>query len=876
MSTRPSVLRRPALVAALCLAALTQAGEPFLREHCIECHDAETRKGDLDLTAFKADLANSENLARWVKIHDRIENGEMPPKKKSRPPADLKVAYLTELSGRLTIADRLRLTESGRAGVRRLTRAEYENNLRDLLGLPGLSLQNNLPSDGSAHGFDKNNDALDISHVNLEKYMETADLALDMAIATRPTAPPCEKVRLTLAGNYEPNIMIMQGDAMLLRQGKPDPAFPPCGAHPHLNQGVHESMGLFTQGSSTGIFRTEDESWHAYFKRFAALYPGRYHVRASVWSMQWDKGTVRPSRGIEAARLSVVQFSENGRFGQPASYVVGYFDAPSLTPQIHDLDVWLNFKETIGFNPASLAHVELYSIGKYGPKLRTMGFTGPCVVSDWIEIEGPFHDTWPTVAHRRLFGTLLVSEFIPKDHPGIRAPVRPRLKQEIIGSNNQPQEPKGIWTVFSPSPLEDADQLLGDFLPKAFRRPVDEATRRQYVEQVSARIKAGDCFELAMRSAYRAALCSPDFLYLIEPADKLDDHALASRLASFLWNSRPDEALITLAGQAKLRDATVLDENVERLLRDPKSQRFVEDFLGQWLKLRQIGSNDPDKKLYPEFSPYLQDSMVSETRAFFREMLDQNLDATHLVKSDFAMLNEKLAVHYGINGVNGPSIRRVTLPVGHVRGPFLTQAAVLKITANGTTTSPVVRGAFVMSRLLGKPPDPPPANVPAVEPDVRGATTIRELLAKHRNDQTCATCHAKIDPPGFALESFDVIGGQRKRYRALDLGDDAPRGSIDPLIKIQFKLGPSVDPSGNLLGEPAFHSITELQDQLAQNQPLLLTNLAHQLLVYSLGRELGFSERLALQKIVSRTQKQGGGLRTLIHEVVRSPLFLTR
>src|SRR5205807_1415376 len=205
-----------------------------------------------------------------------------------------------------------------------------------------------------------------------------------------------------------------------------------------------------------------------------------------------------------------------------------------------------------------------------------------------------------------------------------------------------------------------------------------------------------------------------------------------------------------------------------------------------------ITANDPDRKLYPEFSAYLQDSMVAETRAYFRELLDKDLDAGHLVKSDFAMLNEKLAVHYGIPGVSGSQMRRVALPAGSARGGFLTQAAILKITANGTTTSPVPRGAFVMDRPLGRPPEPPPPNIPAIEPDVRGTRTIREQLDKHRTNAACAACHAKIDPPGFALESFDVIGGFRTRYRSIGAGDSAPRRTIDPFIGISFKLGPHV------------------------------------------------------------------------------------
>ena len=355
-----------------------------------------------------------------------------------------------------------------------------------------------------------------------------------------------------------------------------------------------------------------------------------------------------------------------------------------------------------------------------------------------------------------------------------------------------------------------------------------------------------------------------------------DDQALACRLSYFFWNSLPDEQLTKLAESGKLHEPNVLHAEVERLLKDARSQRFIEDFLGQWLKLRQIAATDPDKKLYPEFNPYLQDSMVAETRAFFRELIEKNLDASHLVRSDFAMLNEKLATHYGIAGVSGSQIRRVPLPPNHPRGPFLTQAAILKITANGTTTSPVPRGAFVMARLLGQEPDPPPPNIPAIEPDVRGAKTIREQLDKHRADITCASCHAKMDPPGFALEAFDVIGGWRDRYRSIGEGDAAPRGSIDPFIGISFKLGPPVDASGVLPDERAFKEITEFQSLLAADATRLLKNLAQQLAIYGTGRDIAFSDRDEINAIVANTQKNGGGVRTLIHEVIQSRLFQTK
>jgi len=268
--------------------------------------------------------------------------------------------------------------------------------------------------------------------------------------------------------------------------------------------------------------------------------------------------------------------------------------------------------------------------------------------------------------------------------------------------------------------------------------------------------------------------------------------------------------------------------------------------------------------------------MVAESLNYFRELIEQNLSARNLVQSDFAMLNEKLAVHYGIPGVSGSKIRPVKLPDGCVRGGFLTQAAVLKVTANGTTTSPVVRGAFVMARLLGRPPQPPPPNVPAVEPDVQGATTIREQLDKHRADATCASCHAKMDPPGFALEAFDVIGGFRDRYRSIGTGDPAPRGSIDPRIRIGFKLGPKVDASGQLLDERTFAGIADFKALIADDEHALLHNLAKQFLIYATGRDIAFSDRAPLDEIVTRAEKQGGGIRTLLHQIVASPLFQTR
>ena len=867
MKLRPIALLPLALLFALTARADIPA---FLEQHCVKCHDADTQKGNLDLAALKPDYANPESFARWVKVHDRIASGEMPPKKEKRPEATAATAVTAGLTKALIEAERVRLKEKGSTGMRRMTRGEYENTVRDLFGMPGLALQTLLPADGTAHGFDKNSDALEVSHVNIAKYVEAADHALDLAIATRPKAPASQKVRLSLLDRGgSASYLSMQGDVIMLRDLKADPFYPPASAHRHLDQASHERIGSFDTDSSIGIFRREDESVNYYFRGHTTIYPGHYRVRTSLWSYQWNKGQVLPSRGTEAARLAVVQLTSDGRGGQHPNYTLGYFDAPSLKPTEHELEVWLNHNELLGFDVASLAPVANYS-----RKDRAMGFTGPGIAVDWMEVEGPLHDVWPPRAHQLLFGALPIEEFVPKAQPDIRPPARRNWEKTWLRlGKNQPEPVLGIWTVRSANPMADARRLLSDFLPKAFRKSVDEESLNAYLKIVDTRIKAGECFETAMREAYRTALCSPAFLYHVEPEPKLARNALACRLSYFLWNSAPDQELTS----AHLEDPTILRAQTERLLRDARSQRFVEDFLGQWLKLRLIAANDPDKKLYPEFSPYLQDSMVAETRAYFREMIEQNLDATHLVQSRFAMVNQKLATHYGIEGVIGPKIRRVDLPPESPRGGFLTQAAILKVTANGTTTSPVVRGAFVLDRLLGQPPEPPPSNVPAVEPDVRGTTTIREQLAQHRNNATCASCHAKIDPPGFALESFDVIGGQRDRYRLVtdSNGDPAPRGSIDPFIGISFKLGPKVDPTGETTNGQTFSNIRDMQRVLASKPEVLLSSLARNLLVYSTGREVNFTDRPALQSILDKSGPNAG-VRTLIHEIIQSPLFQTR
>jgi hypothetical protein len=852
----------------------TPAQKPFFATHCVACHGEGDPQAGLDLTTLPFDKADAEPSAEtralWIRIHDRIAAGEMPPKSKPRPaPDELKTAT-DWLAGRIVDSEK-RETGEARTPLRRLTRVEYEQTLRDLFHMPHLNVRELLPGDGSAHGFDNNADALDLSHVNLARYLEAADVVLDLAIASRPTAPSVRKQRVSLCcrGGATSHVLLY-GDAVFLKEKQPDPEFPPATDHHHIDQGAHERLDWYNRDSSVGVFRPEDDAFYPYFFEFGAIYPGRYRVNVSFWGFTWDKGRVLPARHTETARLSIVHLQADGRHGGHPNEVLGYYDAPSLKERVHTFDVWLNRKDTLGFNAASLAPNRVSE-----RKGRLATFVGPGVACDGLEIEGPLHDSWPPVSHKRLFGDLPLVEFRAGEPANVRYPKRAPARQEVL-STNRPDDEPGTYTVLSDNPLADADRLLAAFLPRAFRRPVSDETRRAYVDIAAAPLAQGDCFELALRAAYRTALCSPDFLYHVEPAGPLDAAARANRLAYFFWNAAPDAQLAEVAARAPTADEPAWRAEAERLLTDPKSARFVESFTGQWLKLRNIASTDPDRKLYPEFSLHLQDSMVAETRAYFRELLDRDLSVDHLLSSDFAMLNGRLARHYDIAGVDGTEIRKVPLPAGSVRGGFATQASLLKITANGTTTSPVPRGAFVLDRLLGRPPQPPPPNIPAVEPDVRGATTIRDQLAKHRDHVACASCHANIDPPGFALEAFDVIGGYRTRYRSLGQGDPVDTTRFDPLLHIYFREGPPVDATGTLPDGRAFADIRELRRHLLADRAGLLDNLARQLLVYGTGRPVSFGDRGELRRIVDATLAEGGGVRTLLFHVLASPLFTTR
>jgi hypothetical protein len=551
---------------------------------------------------------------------------------------------------------------------------------------------------------------------------------------------------------------------------------------------------------------------------------------------------------------------------------IGFFEAPSLQSQEHEVVTYLRNGEILFFEGATVPGLGDFRLSKGAAEHK-----GPGVAVEWVEIEGPLHPQWPPVSHQRLFGDL---PLVPFDPGSGRTPPYREVPRQIHGkiqigpaqASLPPEEQTPVLhTVGSAAPLEDARRLLAAFLPRAFRRPVSAAETERYVRLVEERLGLRDCLEVALRHAYTAALISTDFLLVQSAGPVLSDTDLAARLAFWLWNSPPDPELVELAVGGRLRDPAVLRAQIDRLLADRRSERFMEDFLDQWLNLRAMDDTVPDRVLCPEYDRYLRESMPVESRAFLRALIEEDLPATCLIASSFLTINQRLAEHYGIPGVIGSDFRKVPVPEESFRGGFLTQASVLKVTANGTTTSPVVRGAFVTERLLGMPIPPPPPNVPAIEPDTRGATTIREILEKHRVEG-CASCHRKMDAPGFALENFDVIGGHRDRYRSLEKGDGVAV-HLPNARRVKFKLALPVDPSGETADGEVFRDVRALRAVWAAHPERLARAWVSQCVTYATGAEVRFSDRAEVERIVRDSAESGYGLRTLIYGIAQSPLF---
>jgi hypothetical protein len=860
------------IAAPLTAANLPEVALPFVERHCVECHDAETKKGGLDLTALKFDPGNATNFSTWVVVHDRVSRGEMPPKKKPRPDAVELKAFTAWLSSSLVAAEQTRIATEGRSTQRRLNRYEYENALRDLLHAPWLQVRDSLPEDGEAHRFNKVGDALDVSHVQMARYLSAADYALRQAMATHATRPETKVVRY-----YARDQRSYTGPMKFtVFNTAPERAtFPVLGFKGQAD--VRAGTAPMTVGTNdpvlrelegVGVVASAYEPIEPKFNQFRAPVAGRYKLRFNAYSV-W----VGPGQSNKWFIPDLDNISR-GRRDEPITITaetpprllrkLGDFDV-TPEPGVHELDVWLLAGEMIRPDAGRLFRSRPGPARWQNPLAEKDGQPG--VVFRWLEVEGPIYDGWPAAGHTLLFGNLpLANRKIQKveDNPADTN----RFGQRRF------HPPPGV-EVISKDPMRDAERLLRGFIGQAYRRPINETTElKRFLPVVRAAMKKGNTFTDAMIAGYTAVLCSPEFICLEEKPGRLDDYALASRLSFFLWNSPPDDTLRSVAASGTLQQLEVLRAQAERLLDDPKSRRFVDAFLDYWLDLRKMLATAPDANLYSDYylDDLLTESALAETQLFFAEMVSRDLPARDIVASDFAMLNERLATHYGLPPVQGVTLRRTPLPKETCRGGLMTQAAVLKVTANGTTTSPVLRGAWIMERILGQKPPPPPPSVPAIEPDIRGAVTIRQQLEKHRTLESCNVCHSKIDPAGFALESFDVMGGWRDRYRSEANGALAT-GIGKGGQKFAFHYALPVDASGELPDGRKFRDVRELKQLLLDDEKQIARNLVRQLTVYATGASVRFADRTGIEQALERARSSQYGVRTLILELVQSEMF---
>lgn len=461
-----------------------------------------------------------------------------------------------------------------------------------------------------------------------------------------------------------------------------------------------------------------------------------------------------------------------------------------------------------------------------------------------------------------------------RNYKGLGIEVR---SQSVVGPVSETWPPPFIRDFFEgvdgsqdSASMKEVKTIVQRFAQRALRRPIRESELEPFLELAQPAINQGQPIANAVRVPLGSILSSPQFLIFDGPPGPLDDHSLANRLSYFLWKSMPDDELFRAAEGGNLSSPEHLSAQVDRMLSDPKSDRFVKDFVGQWLRLDKVNATSPDETLYSEYDEVLGRSIPLETERFFAELIRENLSLSNLIDSDFTFLNRRLAEHYKFPPIEGQELRRTRIPDESIRGGVLTQAAILKTTANGTTTSPVTRGNFVLTNFLGTPPSPPPPDVGSIEPDTRGKTTIREILDSHRDIESCNQCHRLIDPPGFAMECFDPIGGYRTHYRATSPPNlvAAFFGGGDTVVD-----GPVVDASGVTSDGESFSGMDDYKKWLLQRKDQVATNFIRQLVMYSTGGEIEFADRAVIDAIAEVTSQEDYPIRDIIHQVVQSRLF---
>lgn len=805
---------------------------PFLRQHCVRCHGATKAEGDFRVDTLTPEFAERENARGWIEVRNRINLGEMPPEDEPQPAVEQLSAVSHWIAGGLRAAEREALRSGGRVLLRRMNRHEYTNTVADLLHMkfpPGESPLDVLPPDGTADGFDKVSAALLLDPSLMEMYYRVARQVADRAIVDGPPEFPTAKMRLEFEDIPKSGAI----GYLVTRLG-----MQPVPGGLQLIEGGTRSFGeLRYPGSRDNRFPVNG------FYRFtvrAGAAPGADGVLPRMLLTQshpddkmqklmevevtapWDKPkeySVVVPRDTLGGETSVKLINETQLY-------MGMRPGEDFFRRNNDVGEKGDFAETIRLGGRKVA--EGWGGDRSTPNPEKLDLTKfPRLFIDYLEIEGPLYDQWPPRSHTTVMGT---------DEP-------------------------------STKDLEYARQILTNFLPQAWRRPIQPQEVDPILKVVEVELASGQTFNDAIRVGVATALTSPKFLFIVEPQSStagprsLNDFELASRLSYFLWSSMPDEELLSLAAAGKLQDEKVLNAQIDRMLADPKIERFVNGFARQWLRTDTFLAFAPDRFLYKSFDEKLGDAIVREPLEFFRTILTEDLSALNFIDSDFVVVNDRLAQHYGLP-IEGEEFQRVPLPADSPRGGLLGMAGVHLAGSDGQRTKPVSRAVYVREVLFNDPPDPPPPNAGEIEPNIRGERlTVRERLIQHQQIESCAACHRALDPYGLAMENFNVIGDWRENQDGEDF-----RGSNTPPINA----------SGKLPGGIAFENFFEYRGALLQQDQRFRRGLAEKLLVYALGRPIEPTDDSTLQKATATMSAEHDTLRALIKSLVNSQPFRTK
>lgn len=837
--------------------------DTFLVEYCLDCHDADSEKGDINLDFLEIDWNDPHAAIVWAKAWDMLEGGEMPPEDKKQPSDEERAAVVSWLEGALLENDR-----PGGTVLRRLSREEYENSVSDVLKVP-FTVPSSFPADMEHHGFDNIGEGLVLSPPLMAQYLEIATAAADSVLP-----PPVQQRRVK-----KETKSIGPGDFTL-----------------NFTTGHEIDKVLRMVLSSDPLAR-------------GSVWPNRFEAKvAGVYRVKIDLSAFHPGEGHVPVVQLLSHAADGNNFASANELsVIAEFKLSDDQPKTFRADVELQRGETIvvHYDNAPLSSdqdKERTYMALLAGQLVEMFRADPELGAAWMKAGYQRSDrgwSWRTrIEGIREEGGLDVEGFDP-DAPEVldfamlmaRQPVNlvetmscyrfftgPGIdihRMAVTGplrliEDDDEAAQKKITARFlgereGRSDGEYAEAILRAFLDKSFRRPATEAQVGKYVGIAVEHQQAGHRFEDGLHLALRAALCSPNFLYRGQRPGKLDEFDLASRLAYFLTSSPPDDTLRKFAIDGSLSDPSVLEAQTRRLLKHNRVKNFLDSFTGQWLDLRLLPDIMPDTRLLNWNDKDLK-AVTDETELFVAEILRKNHPLETFIDPGFTYLNKRNAKLYGIKFPNSDTMARVDLEPGGRRGGILTQASVMMATANGVDTQPVLRGVWLLENVLGDPVPEPPSNVPAVEPDTSGATSIRELLDRHKADPSCAGCHQKIDPPGFALENFDPVGRWRDHYPVYE-----KEGG-----KVVRKDGLAVDALGTLEDGTELRDVTDLKRYLVENINVFGNCLAEKLLVYAAGRDLGFGDRKEVERIVEEVREQGNGFQDLIVALVLSESFRTK